>query len=306
MNTQATKPIALDSLINVFRNKPPDFIPGLLYNYSNSGYILLGYIIQKVSGKPYEQMVHEVIFKRAGMQHSGFDFKGLKDPNRSVGYFVLDTDIVPSGLVDSSVSYAAGAIYSTTGDLYKWGQALKTNRIVLQTSLEKAYTPYKNGYGYGWAIDSVDKKRIIKHNGGIFGFTSDMARVPADDLVIILLCNKSAELEPMTRDLGNIVYGKPYKVPALRQEITLPAATLQHYPGVYSLTQQFKITITLEDGKLKAQATAQSKFELFAEREDFFFLKVVDAQVEFIKGADGKVVKLILHQNGIKQEGQKQ
>ncbi|HYE53921.1 MAG TPA: serine hydrolase domain-containing protein, partial [Chitinophagaceae bacterium] len=204
MNVQAVKPIALDSLINIFRNKPLDFQPGAQYRYNNSGYILLGYIIQKVSGKPYEQMVRELIFRPAGMQHSGFDFKGLKAPERSTGYFALAYDTIRSTLVDSSVSYAAGSIYATAEDLYKWSKALLADKVIKRSSINKAFTPYKNNYGYGWAIDSLEGKRIIEHNGGIFGFTSDMLWVPADGVCIVLLSNKPEMLGPITKTLFRI------------------------------------------------------------------------------------------------------
>jgi CubicO group peptidase (beta-lactamase class C family) len=305
MNTEAVKARSVEEMIAVFKDRTPDFSPGTRYKYSNSGYILLGYIIQKVSGKPYEQVVRELIFRPLQMQQSGFDYKSLNHPAKSTGYFVLDSDTVRSSIVDSSVSYAAGSIYSTTGDLYKWHKALYTDKVVKQSSLEQAWKPFRAKYGFGWGIDSVDGKRMISHGGGIFGFTTDMLRVPADDICIILLTNKPDQLGGITSNLLNILYNKPFTMPRQRPEITLPDSTLRQYVGVYELIPTFRITVTLENGQLKAQATGQSKFDLFAQRENFFFLKVVDAQVEFIKDASGKVDKLILHQGGAKQEGKR-
>ncbi|HYE54134.1 MAG TPA: serine hydrolase [Chitinophagaceae bacterium] len=305
MNVESARPVALEKLIGLFKNKPLDFEPGTQYRYSNSGYILLGYIIQQVSGKPYEQFLHELIFRPLGLQHTGFDFKNLKDANRSVGYMILTTDTLRAAIVDSSVSYAAGSIYSTTGDLYKWHKALYTDKVLNKSSLEAAFTPFRQQYGYGWVIDSIDGKRIIEHNGGIFGFTSYLTRIPADDVCVILLSNASEDLEGIKNTILNILYNRPYEIPKERSAIQVPENVLQQYVGEYQLAPGFNIVITLENGQLKGQATGQPKFDMFAERQDFFFLKIVEAQVEFVKGADGKIEKLILHQAGMKQPGKK-
>ena len=305
MATEAVKPITIDSLIRVFKNKPLDFTPGARFSYSNSGYVLLGYVIQKASGKPYEQMAREVIFRPLQMQHSGFDFKALKDPARSTGYFSLTGDTVLSPIVDSSVSYSAGAIYSTTDDLFKWHQALYTEKVIKQFSLQKAFTPVKDKYGFGWVMDTVSGKAVIMHNGGIFGFTSDMLRVPADSACIILLSNKSENLGPLTRTIFKILYNEPYEVPAEKKIISVPDTLLQQYVGEYELTPTFKFTVTLENGQLKVQATNQQALNVYAEKENLFFPKVVDAQIEFLRGPDGKVDRLILHQNGMKQPAKK-
>ena len=305
MNSEAIKSIALDSLIRVFKNKPLDFKPGTRFSYSNSGYILLGAVIQKVSGKPYEQMVREVIFRPAQMQHSGFDFKALKDIDKSTGYFAMTADTIPAKMVDSSVSFAAGAIYSTAKDLYMWNRSLFTERIVKQSSLKQAFTPVRDKYGFGWVMDTIKGKFVIMHNGGIFGFTSDMLRVPADSACIILLSNKPENLGPITRTIFNILYNEPYEIPHEKVTIKLPDTLLQQYVGEYEMTSNFTIVITLENGALKAQATNQPKLDIFAEKENVFFLKVVEAQLEFLRGTDGKVDRVVLNQNGIKQTAKK-
>lgn len=305
MESEAVNPIRLDSLIRTFKNKPLDFKPGTRYSYSNSGYILLGYIIQKVSGKPYEQMVREVIFRPLQMRQSGFDFKALNDPRKSTGYLAMEGDTVAATIVDSSTSYAAGSIYSTAADLYKWHNALYTENIVKQSSLKQAWTPVKNRYGYGWTVDSIKGKFVVMHNGGIFGFTSDMLRVAADSTCIILLSNKPEMLGRITGSLFAILYNEPYDIPKVKTIINVPDSLLQQYVGEYEFTSNFKINITLENGQLKGQATGQQAFNLYAERENLFFPKEVEAQVEFTRGSDGKVDKLILHQGGIKQGGKK-
>jgi len=298
MKNSAYTPIRRDSLIALFKNKPLDFQPGDKFNYSNSGYILLGYIIEKVTGKPYFQVVRERIFQPLHMDHSGFDFTDLVSPDKAIGYMPAADADVPAPIVDSSVSFAAGAIYTTPGDLYKWDRALYTGRIITPASRQKAFTPHLSKYGYGWSIDSAYGKKIVEHGGGITGFVSFILRVPEDQTCVIVFDNHPSPAPPgqIAAEINALLNGKPYNIPqiTLRPDTTV----LRQYVGQYQLAPGFILTISLENGSLMSQATGQGKAELFAKKENFFFLKVVDAQVEFIKGADNKVEKLILHQNG--------
>lgn len=304
MQLLSTKPIRRDSLLSLFKNQSLDFRPGEKFSYSNSGYILLGYIIEKVTGKPYFQVVRENIFQPLQMTHSGFNFTGLVSPDKATGY-TSPTSTDPQPIVDSSVSFAAGAIYTTAGDLYKWDRALYTDRIISQASLQKAFTPYKSKYGYGWAIDSAYGKQIVVHGGGITGFVSFILRVPGDETCIILLDNRpSPALAKIAMDIDAMLNGQDI-VLKTRKEINVDSAILHTYTGQYQLAPGFIITITLTNGRLISQATGQGKAELYAEKENFFFLKIVDAQIEFIKGSDGKIEKLMLYQNGRQIPGKK-
>jgi CubicO group peptidase (beta-lactamase class C family) len=305
MTNHTTQPMARDSLLALFRNKPLGFPPGEKFSYSNSGYILLGYLIEKITGKPYFQVVSENIFQPLHMDRSGFDFAGLKSADKATGYSSAAMD-QPAPVVDSSVSFSAGAMYTTVGDLYKWDRGLYTGRIVSQASLEKAFTPYKSGYGYGWSIDSAYGKRDLSHGGSITGFTSFILRVPETETCIILLDNhQSTVLGKIAADINALLNNKEYKIPEEKKEITLDSAILRQYVGEYELAPAFHVVVTLNSGKLEAQPTGQGKAQLFAEREGLFFLKVVDAEVEFQEGADGKIEKMILHQNGMQMPGKK-
>jgi CubicO group peptidase (beta-lactamase class C family) len=299
MRRSAFTPISRDSLIATFKNKPLDFHPGAQFNYSNSGYILLGYIIEKVTGKSYFQVVRENIFRPLHMDHTGFDFSGLVSADKAIGYRPSETG-EPAPIVDSSVSFAAGAIYTTLGDLYKWDRALYTGNIISPASLQKAFTPHLAKYGYGWTIDSVHGKRVVEHGGGIPGFVSYIWRVPEDQTCIVVLDNHPSPAGPeqIAREINALLDGKEYRIPHPRTAIHLDTTLLRQYVGEYQLAQGFILTISLENGSLMSQATGQGKAELFAEKENFFFQKVVDVQLEFIKGPDNKVGKLIIHQNG--------
>jgi CubicO group peptidase (beta-lactamase class C family) len=304
MNTSSERPIARDSLLNLFKNKPLDFPPGTKWSYSNSGYILLGIIIEKVTHKSYFQVTRENIFQPLDMSHTGFDFTNLKSPDKATGY--SDDFSTPVGIVDSSVSFAAGSIYTTVGDLYKWDQALYTNRIISQAMLEKAFTPYKSNYGYGWQIATEYNKKITEHGGAITGFVSAILRVPDDTICIIAFSNlPSPTTSKIAKQINGLFNGKKPELMVVRNEIKLDSNILKSYIGEYELAPSFHIVITMENGVLQAQATNQGKNPLFAERANFFFFRVVNAQVEFFQGADGKTDHLILYQNGQKLEGKK-
>ena len=300
MTTGATKPSTEEKMVALFKDKPLDFEPGSKWSYSNSGYSLLGYIIQKVTGKPYEQVVREQIFNPLHMTHSGFDFTHLESKDKAQGYTNYTEPVkVPASIVDSSVSFAAGAIYSTVNDLWEWHKGLMTNKVLKAASQDKAYTPLKNHYGYGWGIDSLFGKRIISHGGGIFGFNTNIARITSDDVCVVILANmNTGSIDLINRGILAILYNQPYEVPKEKVAIKVDTAILQQYVGEYQLAPTFSITIRVVNGALKGKATGQPEFDMFAEKENKFFLKIVEASGEFVKGADGKIETMIWTQGG--------
>ena len=300
MANEVSKPANREKIMALFKDKPLDFSPGTKWSYSNSGYSLLGYIIEEVTKKSYEQAVRKYIFTPLQMKHSGFDFTHLKSNEKATGYFKLnDKETIAAPIVDSSVSFSAGAIYSTTGDLYLWHKALEKNIILSKAQQEKAYTPVKNNYGYGWGIDSTEGKRRVSHGGGIHGFVTNIARVPEDDVCVVLLSNASdPTLQEITKSIFAILYDKEYELPKERAVIKVPEEKLKEYEGEYEIKPGLNVIISVKDGELVAAPTGQPTAILYAEKEDFFFLKSDDIQLEFTrddkKGIDG----FILHQNG--------
>jgi CubicO group peptidase (beta-lactamase class C family) len=295
------KPIRTDSLVAFFRDKPLDFQPGATYRYSNSGYILLGYIIEKITGKSYFDLMREEIFLPLHMDHTGFDFKTLRDPGKSIGPLGLSGNIA-----DSSLLYAAGAMYSCTGDLYKWDRALYTGQLLQDSSLQKAFTPFKGKYGYGWVIDSTYGNKILMQEGGIFDFVSFMARVPADQTCIILLDNNQSQgLAKIGEDIYAVLNDQPFDWPKQRATVRVDTSILRQYTGVYRFAPDFSIRITLENGHLLVQAGDQDKVELFAEKENLFFTKFLVTELEFYRDANGKVINVTLYQADHRIPGKK-
>ena len=307
MNKEVAKPASREKMIALFKNKPSEFSPGTKWNYSNSAYMLLGYIIEDVTKMPYEKAVRKYIFNKAGMNNSGFDFTHLNHPDRAVGYFRLNGDgNLPAPIVDSSVSFAAGAIYSTSGDLYRWFQAMQRNAIISEKSTTAAWTPVLNKYGYGWVMDTIAGQLTIGHSGGIHGFTSNMVSNFADSTTVILLNNfGTGSLPAITSHLYAILYNKPYELPHDRTAISLTEEKLKEYTGVYELTPQLIIHINLEGGKLIGAPDGQEPLQLHPEKEDFFFLKEIDAQVKFTRNERNEITAMTLYQNGQEMTGKK-
>jgi CubicO group peptidase (beta-lactamase class C family) len=301
MKNEVSKPASKEKLMPLFQDKPLDFSPGTKWNYSNSAYLLLGYIIESVTKKHYEQVVRDYIFGPLKMTHSGFDFTHLQSKEKSTGYFGLnEKDTITAPIVDSSVSFAAGAIYSTTDDLLRWHRGLKKNVVLTSAQQEKAYTPVKNKYGYGWFIDSIYGKRVLTHGGGIHGFTSNFSRLPADDICIVLLSNTSSSaLNSITKDIYAILYNKPYEIPQARKAVTLPEEKLKEYPGEYTIKEGLNLIITLKDGQLIGSPTGQPSSVLHAEKEDHFFVKGHDIRLKFTRNEKQELDGFILFQGGM-------
>lgn len=294
-----------EQMLDLIRGYAPDFDPGARFNYSNSGYFILGYIVEKATGKSYEHNVRERILQPLEMNNSGFDFSRLKSPKKASGYFSLQP-VIAAPIVDSTIAYSAGALYSTVEDLYKWERAIHTDRILSAQAWQEVFTPFKNGYGFGWGIDSLHNKLITAHAGGIHGFSSYLIRFPSESVAVIAIDNASStSLSRLARTLAAAVLGEPFELPEAKPEVKVSPDVLKQYVGVYQLAPTFAITIRLDGRQLKLQATNQPEFDLFAESQNKFFLKVVEAKVEFLKGDDGSVNRMVLYQNGLEIPGKK-
>jgi CubicO group peptidase (beta-lactamase class C family) len=300
MTKEVSNPANKEKMMALFKDKPLKFSPGTDWQYSNSAYVLLGYIIESVTGKPYEQVVRDYIFTPLKMTHSGFDFAQLRSNEKAKGYFLLnDKDSVASPLVDSSVSYAAGAIYSTTGDLHRWHKALQAYVILSRDQQQKAYTPGKNKYGYGWTIDTIEGKRVVAHGGAIHGFTSHFSRIPEDDLCVVLISNSSSSaLNDITKRIYAILYKKPYEIPKARIAITLPEEKLREYIGTYEINPGLKLQISVKEGQLIAEPTGQPVAILYAEKEDYFFVTQPEVQLLFKRNDKQEIEAFVLFQGG--------
>lgn len=179
-------PTTIELLIERFKYEPLLFEPGTLYSYSNSGYVLLGKIIEQASGVSYADFVQANMFKPLEMWNSGYDFNIEYVTDRAAGYAVVWQ---PADPIDPSTLYAAGALYSTAEDLYRWDQALYTDQLLPRARVNEMFTPNLGEYGYGWRISGHNGHRVVNHTGLINGFSNYFARYPDERLTVIVLSN---------------------------------------------------------------------------------------------------------------------
>ena len=292
-------PTTTEKLVARFRDKPLEFAPGEKWNYSNSGYVLLGYLIEKISGQSYADFVQENIFKPLGMADSGYDSNAAIIVHRASGYARGPKGPTNAGYVDMSIPHAAGALYSTAEDLLRWEQGLFGGKLLRPESLQKMTTPFKSDYAFGVGVRTVNGHQVIDHGGGIEGFNSHIAYYPETKLTVVVLGNLNGTApSDIAAKLGAVAHGDNIVLPSERKEVVVSPKVLADYAGTYEMSPQFKIVMTVEGNQLMTQATGQSKFPLFAESETKFFLKVVDAEVEFVRNEKGDVTHLVLHQGG--------
>ncbi len=225
MANESRNPYSPDEFIKKFESKELEFTPGESFSYSNSGYFLLGLIIEKITGKTYEQMLQDNIFTPLGMENSGYDHHGDILKNRATGYNRSGKNFVNSDYLDMSIPYAAGSLYATVEDLFLWDQALYTNKLLSKEYMDLYFKPYIRGFGnsyyaYGWAIqnnpigNTSDSIAVMEHGGGINGFNTIISRSTTDKSLIVLLNNTGgAPLGKMATAIRGVLYGKSYDLP---------------------------------------------------------------------------------------------
>lgn len=409
---QMTQALSQERMIDLFKNEPRTFAVGEGWAYSNSGYYLLGVIIEKVTGRSYAENLQQEIFGPLGMTHSGYGTDQPTLPGEAHGYNRDGDRVVPADPLSMALPFAAGSIVSSVDDLLKWDNGLNAGKVLKPESLKRTFTPFvqkngrSSGYGYGWVMGEYEGHPIQQHNGGINGFVSQVARLPEDHAYVAMLVNTEAPTfngDLLATKINAIVVGQPLPEPGaytmteaqldrfvgtyeadstnvryIRREgsklfsqrkgsgpleifptsdstfafvgraarltfgrtpsgrfdrvtanqsgltiayrrtadtappvaaapvaVTLTPAQLDACVGRYALAPTFIITVTHEGQSLMAQATGQPKFEIFPSSPTMFFVKVVEAQVEFTPGADGKMASLTLHQNGQHMPGKR-
>jgi CubicO group peptidase (beta-lactamase class C family) len=286
-------------MIAYFKDTPMRFAPGTKWEYSNSNYALLGYIIELVSGSTYGQYLQENIFQPAGMNNSSYAAGNGLVKNRVAGYSRGDKDFENAYYISMTQPYAAGAILSTAEDLFKWNQALQANTLLKKETLAKAFTKYKlndgteANYGYGWRFGYVQESPTIWHGGLINGFRTIAMYLPKEDVYVAVLSNCDCQFpETATERLAALAIGKPYD----HKLISVDTATLAGYTGVYENDKGQQRIISLSGTVLNSQVGRSPKARINAFQADKFFFQDDPMQtLEFSRNKNNQVEKLIVH-----------
>jgi len=297
--TAAQREYTPAQIIDTFRNDPMKFDPGAQWAYNNSGYILLGQIIEKVSGMPYAEYVQKNVLARAGLTHSRYGDNAPIVPKRVPGYSRNGQAVVNARYINMTFPYAAGALLSTVDDLAQWNAALAAGKVVDRKLLDRAWTRYQltsgenTGYGYGWAVGELSGERVIQHGGGIFGYTSFELWMPDRDLYTAILSNSdSPEMDPgyVAGLLALQAIGKPW----VTSTIAMSADELAAYTGVYRVDANTTRTLTLEDGRLYSQRSGGPRAAITPVAKDTFGFSNSFTRMTFERDAAGRVAAMIV------------
>jgi CubicO group peptidase (beta-lactamase class C family) len=277
--------------------------PGAQFEYSNLGVGLLGHVLTLVTGQSYEEMERERVWKPLGMTNTAITLTPWMRAHLALGHDEQGS-VTPNWDLDALAG--AGAIRSTTIDMLKFAAAnVHPDRGPLGPAMAFAQQERAPAgqmmIGLNWLSDHVMSDTIVWHNGGTGGYRTFIGLAPSRHMAVVVMTNSAGE---GADDVGlhllnsaNPLHPKPVP-PKQRTAITVSRDVLQRYVGNYQLAPQLVLEVTLGDSGLQVRPTGQNISDLFAESETEFFFKVVDAQISFVRDAQGAVTGLVLHQNG--------
>jgi len=300
--TWRMNPHSVEEELAFFRDKPLEFEPGSCFDYSNSNYEVLGAIIEKVSGKKYAELLRERILDPLKMTHSGLDTDKLLLPKRAQGYEPNSGGLTPARSESMSIPWAAGSMYSTTGDLLKWEQGLFGGKVLSADSLKAMTTPGKGDYGLGVEIHDLGGNRVITHGGAIEGFSTNLTYVPDRRIAVVVLANViGAAPDPMSRQLIDAILGRPVTLAAERKAVPISKEDLARFAGVYDLGPTLSLTIAVAgDGltsQIKGRPAAGLMYQGIQDGHPRFYMPSLNFEIEFVPTADGSIASLVAHRN---------
>jgi CubicO group peptidase (beta-lactamase class C family) len=276
-------------LIKMFASKQLDFEPGTQWNYSNSGYYLLGMLIEKLSAMSYSEFLTENIFLPLGMFDTGIDDERKIIENKASGYYLNGNDLIHCNYINMNLMLSSGGMYSTTEDLLIWNEALNSDKLLSAKSIEKMNTPYKNEYGYGVSINMNGNRRVIHHNGGCEGFLAEIHRYVDDDFAVVVLSNYGfTAVNKLCKVIASIVFGEDYEMPVKPEAFPLSDHTLEGYLGVYE-EAGFKLELKKETDGLFITIDDEYILPVYPVNENTLHHTWIDEEYTFTKNDDGQL-----------------
>jgi len=283
-------------------SQPLDSKPGEKFAYSNIGYIVLGMVIEKVSGKTFCSFLAEDVFQPLEMTDTGCEDPTVLLKQRARGYTRLEGSLANAGYVDVRFTGAARALYSTLDDLLVSNHALDSDALLNSVERERLFTPVTGDHACGWWIQSRFGHKVQWHGGNVSGFVAHIARYPAEHLFIVVLSNvwsnrDRSQVRAMANELSAIAFGEPHEPPRERKEIALDSQLLDACVGEYTGKDTF--AIAREGQRMMLQfPPGQSVMELFPESPTQFFAKVKEYYLDFEKDETGKVTHVVVVNEG--------
>lgn len=293
-----SKDITPTEMIEYFKNEPMEFEPGTAFRYNNSGYFLLGYIIEIITGQTYPEYLEENIFKPLGMTHSMYGNDRIIITNRAGAYSMGEQGFENAPSVSMTQPYSAGSILSTVEDLFRWHQAIHSYKLVKKETLDKAFTRYRliNGketdYGYGWFHGFVQESPTIEHGGAIPGFSTMAIYLPEGDVFVAVFTNCDCQSpKDIAARIAALTISKPY----VYNEISIANNNQNEYTGVFENEKGEQRIITLSENQLYSQRGRNQKFNIKAYQRDKFFFDDALFTIQFSRNNQDEIDKLITH-----------
>lgn len=293
----------------VLNDRPLKFQPGEQWAYTNLGYIVLGYLIERISGQTYEKFVRENVFKPLGMNDSGLMSFVTIIPRRASGYWPGSNGIENAARPDAQIvkiGFSSGSLYSTTEDLLRWEQGLFGGKLMTPTSFRKMITPFKSDYACGLHVNRVNGHLMIEHDGNNIGYEADMAYYPEERIAVIVLANLNGTVTgEMTKALAAVAHGETPPVPSVHKEIPLSKQVLSRYVGTYQFPH-YRLKLVPEGNHLLVEFDNGGTLPVFPESETKFFSKPWPIQFEFSKNDNGEFAVLTRYEGGKEEHGAKE
>lgn len=286
-------------IIALSENEPLEFPPGAQFRYCNGGYILLGQVVERLSGQAYPEYVRDHILLPLGLAGTGYEHGAGIVPARVPGYRLQNGRIEPAAYLAMSLAYAAGAIYSTADDLLAWQRALAAAKPIGRASVDRMFADHGHGYGFAWGIQRQFGRRQFVHAGGINGFSVVLSHYPDDDLSVIVLANiQAAPVQKIARDLAALYFGVEEE-----REMVLDAALLADYVGAYRLGPTRILRIAQEGARLFVETEDYGRQEFLAKDDHTFVGKMIDWEIFFEADGVEQASRLIVRRGGKELSG---
>lgn len=300
-------PRTVRQAVGTFVDRPLDFRTGTEHRYSNAGYMLLGDIIERLSGDTYGEFLREQIFGPLGMADTGCYQPHAVLPDRACGYRTHNGSWMRAGNTDDPWwAFGAGSLYSTVDDLYRWDQALLAGRLVSAESHRRmnTATPLLAPYGYGVGLDPEHGRRRIWHAGGLPGYRAQFCRFVEEPACVIVLCNsETSDFFVVAEVLGAILLGEKYALPS-RRAASVPDDVLASYAGVYEILPGVTLRVSAEPGRLVV-AAGDTRCGFYPGSDGSFFRHENGDDLTFRVDATGAVNGLLLRQSGVEAEARR-
>lgn len=279
-----------EEVIATVHDKPLAFTPGTKFSYSNTGYSLLGLIVERVTKTSWRSYMAENVWKPAGLENTGYDRTERISPERAAGYQGDAQRLGNADFIDMSLPHAAGAIYSTAEDFARWLEALEGGSVISQESLRKMMVPGLAGYGYGVGRGRFLGVDYFAHDGGIHGFTTQFFRFPAERLTVVAFSNlQGAPVGQIASKLVETYANRSVAPATVRRAATWTTSQLESIAGRYAIPDGGTVEISLEDDGLVMTDSriGNGIFPLYPMNADSLFTRLLPAQLTIVPGGAG-------------------